>query len=102
MSKPKVIVTRRWHADVEAVLCERYDTRLNSDDHPMSSAELQDALRNADAVLPTVSDRVWPTDRSQLPPVPTLWLPPTRVVREPPTLNESPPATFTLRCPLKF
>ena len=58
MSKPKVIVTRRWHPDVEAVLCERFDTTLNEDDHPMSVAELQDALRNADAVLPTVSDRV--------------------------------------------
>ena len=54
MSRPKVIVTRRWHPDVEAVLTERYDTQLNEDDQPMSVAELQDALRNADAVLPTV------------------------------------------------
>jgi lactate dehydrogenase-like 2-hydroxyacid dehydrogenase len=58
MSRPKVIVTRRWHPDVEAVLTERYDTQLNEDDHPMSVAELQDALRNADAVLPTVSDKI--------------------------------------------
>ena len=58
MSKPKVIVTRRWHPDVEAVLVERFDTRLNDDDHSMSVAELQDALRNADAVLPTVCDKI--------------------------------------------
>ncbi|NCF38177.1 MAG: D-glycerate dehydrogenase [Gammaproteobacteria bacterium] len=58
MSKPKVIVTRRWHPDVEQVLVDRYDTQLNADDHPMSVAELQDALRNADAVLPTVCDKV--------------------------------------------
>jgi len=58
MSKPKVIVTRRWHPQVEAVLVERFDTRLNDDDHSMSVAELQDALRNADAVLPTVCDKV--------------------------------------------
>ena len=58
MSKPKVIITRRWHPDVEAVLVERFDTQLNQDDHPMSVAELQDALRSADAVLPTVSDKV--------------------------------------------
>ncbi len=58
MAKPKVIVTRRWHEDVEAVLRERFDTQLNEDDHPMSVAELQDALRNADAVLPTVCDKV--------------------------------------------
>jgi len=58
MSKPKVIVTRRWHPEVEAVLVERFDTQLNEDDHPMSVAELQDALRCADAVLPTVCDKV--------------------------------------------
>jgi len=58
MSKPKVIVTRRWHPEVEAVLVERFDTRLNDDDHSMSVDELQDALRNADAVLPTVCDKV--------------------------------------------
>ncbi|MBT8436244.1 MAG: D-glycerate dehydrogenase [Gammaproteobacteria bacterium] len=58
MPKPKVIVTRRWHPEVEAVLVERFDTRLNEDDHSMSVDELQDALRNADAVLPTVCDKV--------------------------------------------
>jgi len=58
MSKPKVIVTRRWHPEVEAVLVERFDTQLNEDDHPMSVSELQDALRSADAVLPTVCDKV--------------------------------------------
>ncbi len=58
MAKAKVIVTRRWHPEVEQVLQERYDTQLNADDHPMSVAELQDALRLADAVLPTVSDRI--------------------------------------------
>jgi len=58
MSKPKVIVTRRWHPEVEAALTERFDTRLNEDDHSMTVAELQDALRSADAVLPTVCDKI--------------------------------------------
>ncbi len=58
MSKPKVIVTRRWHPEVEAQLQQRFDAELNLDDHPMSVEELQNALRNADAVLPTVSDKV--------------------------------------------
>lgn len=58
MAKPRVIVTRRWHSDVEQVLAERYDTQLNEDDRPMTTAELQQALRDADAVLPTVSDRI--------------------------------------------
>jgi lactate dehydrogenase-like 2-hydroxyacid dehydrogenase len=58
MTRPKVIVTRRWHEDVERVLTESFDTTLNEDDRPMTTAELQSALQNADAVLPTVSDRI--------------------------------------------
>ena len=58
MSKPRVIVTRRWHPAVEEVLLEKFDTQLNENDHSMSVAEMQDALRNADAVLPTVCDKV--------------------------------------------
>ena len=58
MSRPKVVVTRRWHPEVEAALMDRFDTQLNEDDHSMSVAELQDALRSADAVLPTVCDKV--------------------------------------------
>jgi lactate dehydrogenase-like 2-hydroxyacid dehydrogenase len=58
MVKPKIIVTRRWHEAVEKILVERYDTQLNEDDHPFTVTEMQDALRNADAVLPTVCDKV--------------------------------------------
>lgn len=58
MSKPKVIVTRQWPAAAEARLKEHFDVVLNEDDHPMSVEELQDALRNADAVCPTVSDKI--------------------------------------------
>lgn len=58
MSKLKVIVTRRWPAEVEARLKALYDVQLNTDDRPMTGAELQDALRAADALLPTVSDRI--------------------------------------------
>jgi len=58
MPKPRVIVTRRWHPEVERVLVEKFDTQLNDDDHSMSVSELQDALRKADAVLPTVCDKV--------------------------------------------
>lgn len=58
MSKPKVIVTRKWPAEAEAKLKEHFDVVLNEDDHPMSAEELQDALKNADAVCPTVSDKI--------------------------------------------
>lgn len=58
MSKPKVIVTRRWPEEVEHHLQELYDVELNAQDQPMSTAELQDALRRADALCPTVSDKI--------------------------------------------
>lgn len=58
MSKFKVLVTRRWPAEVEAQLQALYDMQLNEDDHPMTTDELKDALRNYDAVLPTVTDPI--------------------------------------------
>ncbi|WP_171180379.1 D-glycerate dehydrogenase [Ruegeria sp. HKCCD8929] len=56
MVKPSVLVTRRWPAAVEARLAENYNTVLNRGDKPMSPAEIRDALRSYDAVLPTVTD----------------------------------------------
>jgi len=58
MTKPKIIVTRRWPESVEAVLGERFDTTLNHADTPMSAAELKAALDDHDAVLPTVTDKM--------------------------------------------
>ena len=58
MARPKVIVTRAWPEEAERRLTELFDVRLNRDDRPMTAAELQGALRSADAVLPTVSDKI--------------------------------------------
>ena len=58
MSKPKVIVTRRWPEAVEARLKERFDVQLNAGDEPLSQAALKDAFASADAVFTTVTDRV--------------------------------------------
>ncbi|MCB1884496.1 MAG: D-glycerate dehydrogenase [Geminicoccaceae bacterium] len=58
MTKPRVLVTRRWPEAVEAALKERYDLVLNEDDRPMDEDGLRAALRDMDAVLPTVSDRL--------------------------------------------
>lgn len=58
MSKPKVIITRRWPEAAEAKAKELFDVVLNTDDHPMSVAELQEALKSVDAVCPTVSDKI--------------------------------------------
>jgi lactate dehydrogenase-like 2-hydroxyacid dehydrogenase len=58
MSKPKVVVTRKWPEQVEAKLKELFDVKLNEDDHQMSVAELHEALQTADALCPTVSDNI--------------------------------------------
>ncbi len=56
--RPVVVVTRRLPAPVEEQLAREFDARLNADDHPFSGAELESALRAADGLLPTVTDRL--------------------------------------------
>ncbi len=56
--RPTVVVTRRLPVPVEEQLAREFHARLNADDHPFTIAELQEALRSADGVVPTVSDRV--------------------------------------------
>lgn len=56
MSKPKVLISRRWPASVEAKLQALYDVTLNHDDHPFSADEFKHALEHYDAVCPTVCD----------------------------------------------
>ncbi|NTJ61535.1 D-glycerate dehydrogenase [Agrobacterium rhizogenes] len=58
MSKPRILVTRRWPSAVEAVLSERFDTTLNQDDEALDAGQLREALLTHDAVLPTVSDKL--------------------------------------------
>ena len=56
--KPLVIVTRRLPEGIEARLRELFDTRLNLDDTPMDAAALKAAVKTADVLVPTVTDRV--------------------------------------------
>lgn len=58
MSKPKVIVTRRWPERVEQELKEHFDVELNVDDKPFTAAELKDAVIRADALFSTVTDKI--------------------------------------------
>ena len=58
MSKPRVVITRRWPEAAESRAKDLFDVQLNEDDRPMSMAELQEALKTADAVCPTVSDAI--------------------------------------------
>ena len=60
MFKPKVLVTRRWPAAVEAALGEKFDVVLNRGDVPLFSHEFRQAFLDYDAVLPTVTDQIGP------------------------------------------
>jgi lactate dehydrogenase-like 2-hydroxyacid dehydrogenase len=57
-TRATVVVTRRLPSEVEEELTRDFDARLNRDDRPLGAAGLQDALRTADAVLCTVTDRL--------------------------------------------
>src|SRR3954469_1771432 len=56
--KPLVIVTRKLPDRVETRMRELFDARLNLDDKPMTQAELAETVKNADVLVPTVTDRI--------------------------------------------
>jgi lactate dehydrogenase-like 2-hydroxyacid dehydrogenase len=57
-ARPTVVVTRRLPDPVEELLRRDFDARLNQDDQPLGPEGLRDALRRADALLCTVTDRL--------------------------------------------
>ena len=56
--KPVVIVMRRLPDLVETRMRELFDARLNLEDKPMSESEIVDAMREADVIVPTVTDHI--------------------------------------------
>jgi glyoxylate reductase len=56
--KPLVVVTRKLPDTVETRMRELFDARLNLDDKPMSQVELADAVKVADVLVPTITDRI--------------------------------------------
>lgn len=56
--KPVVIVTRKLPDVVETRMKELFDAHLNETDTPMSQADLVDAVKAADVLVPTVTDRI--------------------------------------------
>ncbi|MCG5242420.1 2-hydroxyacid dehydrogenase [Azospirillum doebereinerae] len=56
--KPLVVVTRKLPDVIETRMMELFDTRLNPDDVPLTTAQLLDALAVADVLVPTVTDRI--------------------------------------------
>jgi glyoxylate reductase len=56
--KPLVIVTRKLPDSVELRMRELFDARFNADDKPMTQAQLVEAVKTADVLVPTVTDRI--------------------------------------------
>jgi len=54
--KPLVVVTRKLPDLVETRMRELFDARLNLDDKPMSESDIVDAMREADVLVPTITD----------------------------------------------
>ena len=57
-NRPKVVVTRKLPAPIETRMAELFDVTLNVDDQPMSQQDLAAAVRTADVLVPTVTDRI--------------------------------------------
>lgn len=58
MSAPRILLTRRWPAEVERHLAQHFKVTLNPQDTPLSAAQLSEALRSHEVVCPTVTDRI--------------------------------------------
>jgi glyoxylate reductase len=58
IKKPQVIVTRKLPDVVETRMRELFDARLNVDDKPMGQAGLIEAVKTAEVLVPTVTDRI--------------------------------------------
>lgn len=56
--KPLVIVTRKLPDSVELRMRELFDARLNPEDKPMTQSQLAEAVKTADVLVPTVTDRI--------------------------------------------
>jgi glyoxylate reductase len=56
--KPLVVVTRRLPEGVETRMRELFDARLNLQDAPLSEAEIVEAMKEADVLVPTITDEI--------------------------------------------
>ncbi|GAA4531531.1 D-glycerate dehydrogenase [Chelativorans composti] len=56
--KPLVVITRKLPDQVETRMRELFDARLNIDDRPMSQADLVAAVKEAEVLVPTITDRI--------------------------------------------
>ena len=56
--KTVVVVTRKLPDTIETRMMELFDVRLNLDDTPMTKSALIEAVKTADVLVPTVTDRI--------------------------------------------
>ena len=57
-NRTKVVLTRRLPEPVEIRLKELFDVTLRDHDTPMSRAELVDAVKTCDVLVPTITDKI--------------------------------------------
>ncbi|MDG2204994.1 MAG: D-glycerate dehydrogenase [Alphaproteobacteria bacterium] len=57
-SKPRVVVTRKLPDPIETRMMELFDVQLNLTDEAMSRVDLIEAVKTADVLVPTVTDRI--------------------------------------------
>jgi len=58
IKQPVVVVTRKLPDSIEVRMRELFDAQLNLDDAPLSQSGLIEAMRSADVLVPTVTDRI--------------------------------------------
>jgi len=63
--KPLVVVTRKLPDPIETRMMELFEVRLNLSDTAMSQAQLVDAVKSCDVLVPTVTDHIDATVLSQ-------------------------------------
>jgi glyoxylate reductase len=57
-AKPLVVITRKLPDVVEQRMRELFDARFNTDDRPLSRAELAEVMSRANVLVPTLTDRI--------------------------------------------
>ncbi|MEM7047375.1 MAG: D-glycerate dehydrogenase [Pseudomonadota bacterium] len=56
--KPRVVITRQLPDAIETRLMELFDTNLNTDDRRFDKNDLKKAVRQADALIPCLTDQI--------------------------------------------
>jgi glyoxylate reductase len=56
--RPLVVITRKLPDPVETRMRELFDARLNVEDRPMTQPELVAAIKEADVLVPTITDNI--------------------------------------------